>query len=77
MLHAPLSLLRSRNIRNTHVSLRIGIDLGKVQGRAEVLGLPCLAHDAVELVNLFEGKGFGFVDHEPTECLVSWELIGA
>jgi hypothetical protein len=43
------------------------LDLLKADSRNKALGLPCLANLGVQLIDLFERKTLGFVDHSPDE----------
>src|SRR5947207_476218 len=67
MSYTPLPFLGRRHLTQTHTPTRLRIDIRKVQRRPELLALPCLLHDAVEFVNLFEGETLGLVDHEIDE----------
>lgn len=66
VLHTPLPLLVLRHLAQAHVASTLGIHLGELDSRTEILRLPRFADDAVEFVDLLETETFGLVDHEPT-----------
>lgn len=71
MLHAPLPRLLGPHFRKAHTPLRLVIDIRERDLRDKVLGLPRLADDTVEFVDLFEGQTLGLVDHEEAKNRVS------
>lgn len=70
MRHTLLPSTLICDFRNTHISPRFlqRIDFQKTDFRAEFGAEPGFVDSAVQLVDLFEGEAFGFVDEEPDEC---------
>lgn len=70
MRHTLLPSTLICDFRNTHISPRFlqRIDFQKTDFGAEFGAEPGFVDSAVELVDLFEGEAFGFVDEEPDEC---------
>lgn len=79
LLHSPIGLNMRHTLlpstlicdfRNTHISPRFlqRIDFQKTDFGAEFGAEPGFVDSAVQLVDLFEGEAFGFVDEEPDEC---------
>jgi len=66
MRHTPLPLLLRRNLRKTLSPGRL-IHLRKMQRRPKLLALPRLAHNTIQLIDLFERQALGLVDEEPDE----------
>jgi hypothetical protein len=58
------SLLQVGKCRPSRFSCTEFLDIHKVDGRDEALGLPRLRYFGVELVHLFERKTLGFIDAE-------------
>lgn len=60
-----------RQRRPSHIrlalALRILLHIREVDRGHEVAGLPCIRDFGIELVDLFEGQTFGFVDAEIDE----------
>lgn len=70
MRHTLLPSTLICDFRNTHISPRFlqRIDFQKTDFGAEFRAEPGFVDSAVQLVDLFEGEAFGFVDEEPDEC---------
>lgn len=70
MRHTLLPSTLICDFRNTHISPRFlqRIDFQKTDFGAEFGAEPGFVDSTVELVDLFEGEAFGFVDEEPDEC---------
>lgn len=70
MRHTLLPSTLICDFRNTHISPRFlqRIDFQKTDFGAEFGAEPGFVDSAVQLVDLFEGEAFGFVDEEPDEC---------
>lgn len=70
MRHTLLPSTLIGDFRNTHISPRFlqSIDFQKTDFGAEFRAEPGFVDSAVQLVDLFEGEAFGFVDEEPDEC---------
>lgn len=70
MRHTLLPSTLIGDFRNTHISPRFlqRIDFQKTDFGAEFGAEPGFVDSAVQLVDLFEGEAFGFVDEEPDEC---------
>lgn len=70
MRHTLLPSTLICDFRNTHISPRFlqSIDFQKTDFGAEFGAEPGFVDSTVELVDLFEGEAFGFVDEEPDEC---------
>lgn len=70
MRHTLLPSTLICDFGNTHISPRFlqRIDFQKTDFGAEFRAEPGFVDSAVELVDLFEGEAFGFVDEEPDEC---------
>lgn len=70
MRHTLLPSTLICDFRNTHISPRFlqRIDFQKTDFGAEFGAEPGFVDSTVQLVDLFEGEAFGFVDEEPDEC---------
>lgn len=70
MRHTLLPSTLICDFGNTHISPRFlqRIDFQKTDFGAEFGAEPGFVDSTVELVDLFEGEAFGFVDEEPDEC---------
>jgi hypothetical protein len=73
VVNAPLPLLVVPNVGQAQLAaVRTDVvHLGELDLGVELLRLPGLADDAVELVDLLEGEALGFVDHEVAIAVVS------
>lgn len=70
MRHTLLPSTLICDFGNTHISPRFlqSIDFQKTDFGAEFGAEPGFVDSTVQLVDLFEGEAFGFVDEEPDEC---------
>lgn len=69
VLNAPLPGLRLADLVKSHSLLGGVVNINVCDLRNKVLGLPRLVDGAVELVDLFERKTLGLVNHEPTAAV--------